>query len=293
MKEFSFLLVFIFSFGLFGNTLADINSGLVAHYKFDGNANDSSENGNHGTEHGTSSYIEGYKSKALVIDDDLDYISVDSNLSFQNNISYSGWFNFSSGATTTWHTFFHSNSMYCQATSTGLGVMYNKDTQIIRIYNASNNCYGIRDISISLPKNTWFNFSITYDGSTVKTYKDAVLIDSFSYTGTISDTTRFIIGANHNYNTQGALTYQWYGNIDEVRIYNRALSESDIQELITNPVCTSVEAGTVNSDLDIHMPSLNYQTLFGTQNIWVDFEYYGKGSNGELLWKLKDYGANN
>jgi len=57
-------------------------------------------------------------------------------------------------------------------------------------------------------------------------------------------------------------------------------------------VCTSAEAGTVNSDLDIHMPSLNYQTLFGTQSIWVDFEYYGTGPNGELLWKLKDGGVN-
>ena len=50
--------------------------------------------------------------------------------------------------------------------------------------------------------------------------------------------------------------------------------------------------GTISSDLDIHMPSLNYQSLEGLQSLWVNFEYYGEGSNGELLWKLKEFGAN-
>ena len=50
--------------------------------------------------------------------------------------------------------------------------------------------------------------------------------------------------------------------------------------------------GSVSPDLNIHMPSLNYQSLNGNQNLWADFEYYGQGNNGELLWKLKEYGIN-
>jgi len=50
--------------------------------------------------------------------------------------------------------------------------------------------------------------------------------------------------------------------------------------------------GTVSPNLDIHMPSLNYQSLGGIQNLWADFEYYGQSENGELLWKLKEYGVN-
>jgi len=44
------------------NTLTE---GLVAHYEFEGNANDSSGNGNHGTEHGGVSYVDGVIGKAI------------------------------------------------------------------------------------------------------------------------------------------------------------------------------------------------------------------------------------
>lgn len=51
-------------------------------------------------------------------------------------------------------------------------------------------------------------------------------------------------------------------------------------------------AGTVSQNLDIHMPSLNYTSIFGTQNIWASFIYHGQGSAGELIWKLVDFGSN-
>ena len=37
----------------------NLTSGLVAHYEFEGDTNDSSGNGNHGTEHGGVSYVDG------------------------------------------------------------------------------------------------------------------------------------------------------------------------------------------------------------------------------------------
>ena len=51
-------------------------------------------------------------------------------------------------------------------------------------------------------------------------------------------------------------------------------------------------AGTVAQNLDIHMPSLDYNSLFGTQNIWASFTFHGQGTNSELLWKLTDFGSN-
>ncbi len=45
-------------------------------------------------------------------------------------------------------------------------------------------------------------------------------------------------------------------------------------------------------NLDIHIPSANYQKLDGTTNIWADLEYNGVDSKGSLIWKLKDYGIN-
>ncbi|NOT85049.1 MAG: hypothetical protein HOP02_09820 [Methylococcaceae bacterium] len=52
------------------------------------------------------------------------------------------------------------------------------------------------------------------------------------------------------------------------------------------------ETGTVSANLDIHVPSLNYESLLGTQNIWADFEYLGTNPQGKHIWGLKNYGAN-
>lgn len=65
-----------------------------------------------------------------------------------------------------------------------------------------------------------------------------------------------------------------------------------------NTGCSSIEltkvttSGTVSQSLDIHVPSLTYELPTGILNIWADFEFYEKGQNGELLWKLKNYGEN-
>jgi hypothetical protein len=55
---------------------------------------------------------------------------------------------------------------------------------------------------------------------------------------------------------------------------------------------TNEGTGTVSESLDIHMPSLNYTTLLGTQNIWVDFKYSGMNFEGKHIWELKDFGVN-
>ena len=52
MKISNILLAVILGVGLIGNAVAVLNDGLVAHYPFNGNANDESGNGNDGTEYG-------------------------------------------------------------------------------------------------------------------------------------------------------------------------------------------------------------------------------------------------
>ncbi len=54
-------------------------------------------------------------------------------------------------------------------------------------------------------------------------------------------------------------------------------------------ICTP---GTVSPNLDIHVPSLDYESLLGKQNIWADLEYLGKNDEGKHIWSLKDFGEN-
>ena len=62
--------------------------------------------------------------------------------------------------------------------------------------------------------------------------------------------------------------------------------------IATENVCATDNSGTVSPNLDIHMPSLNYDTLLGKQNIWADLKYKGTNSEGQHIWGLKDFGVN-
>lgn len=50
--------------------------------------------------------------------------------------------------------------------------------------------------------------------------------------------------------------------------------------------------GAVSPELDIHIPFISYQSLNGTQNLWVDLENSGTNSDGEQIWSLENYGFN-
>ncbi len=51
----------------------------------------------------------------------------------------------------------------------------------------------------------------------------------------------------------------------------------------------TVQAATISSELLIHIPALQYVTPFGAMYLWADFVYFGE-NNGDLLWKLSDFG---
>ncbi len=87
------------------------------------------------------------------------------------------------------------------------------------------------------------------------------------------------------------------GSIDDVRIYNRALSDFEIAQLYQSNEgnedgsCRHA-VGVISDNLNIHVPFLEFQSSFGTLSFWVDLDYYGTGPNGEVLWKLKNVGQN-
>src|SRR5262249_28123429 len=83
----------------------------------------------------------------------------------------------------------------------------------------------------ALPLNTWSHIATTYDGTTIRLYVNGALVRSRSAAGTIMTTTNPLrIGGN-------AIRSEWFdGRIDEVRIYNRALSGGEIQTDMNTPI---------------------------------------------------------
>src|SRR5207253_559801 len=72
------------------------------------------------------------------------------------------------------------------------------------------------------PQNTWTHVALTYDGSLVTVYANGVALATATKTGTISDSgAPFGIGGR-----SGGLLFS--GLIDEVEVFNRALSPNEI-----------------------------------------------------------------
>jgi chitodextrinase len=76
----------------------------------------------------------------------------------------------------------------------------------------------------ALTANTWAHLAATYDGATMRLYVNGVQVASRAQTGAIATSTNPLqIGGDSLYGQYFA------GRIDEVRIYNRALSAAEIQ----------------------------------------------------------------
>ena len=82
-----------------------------------------------------------------------------------------------------------------------------------------------------LPLNAWSHVATTYDGATLRLYVDGTQVGSRAQTGSIAPSTGPLkIGGN-------GIWGEWFGGlIDEVRVYNRALTAAELQADMATPV---------------------------------------------------------
>jgi dihydrofolate reductase len=75
-----------------------------------------------------------------------------------------------------------------------------------------------------LAANTWTHLAMTYDGTTLKIYVNGTLVTSTAQSGTI-------VASTNPLQIGGDSTYGQYfrGMIDEVRVYNIVLTQTQIQ----------------------------------------------------------------
>ena len=83
----------------------------------------------------------------------------------------------------------------------------------------------------ALPVNTWTHLAVTYDKTTVRLYVNGTQVSSLAATGAIASSTNPLsIGSD-------AIWGQYFsGLIDDVRVYNTALTAAQIQTDMTTPV---------------------------------------------------------
>ena len=91
---------------------------------------------------------------------------------------------------------------------------------------ASANIYGT-----ALTTNTWTHLAATYDGATLRLYVNGVLASSQARTGAIATSSQSVAD-RWGQSVRAVLP----GAIDEVRIYNRALTVAEIQADMNTPL---------------------------------------------------------
>src|SRR5262249_3180022 len=74
----------------------------------------------------------------------------------------------------------------------------------------------------------WHLVAGTFDGTTAQLYVDGVLTASDTFTAPVSGTGSLYIGRY-----AGGNGYGWFGGIDEVRYYNRALTSAEISAIFS------------------------------------------------------------
>jgi hypothetical protein len=90
--------------------------------------------------------------------------------------------------------------------------------------------YNIRSTTNNFSIGSWYNVVAIIDSNNIKIAINGNIESSTQFNGTMSPVTGVSIGANTN-NANGAVPTYFNGSIDQVRIFDRALTESEVQEL--------------------------------------------------------------
>jgi hypothetical protein len=225
--------------------------GLVGWWPFNGNANDESGNGNDGVVNGAilANDRNGNVFSCYSFDGN-DFIRVlnSSSLVLNQSFTVEGWVNISELIT---FNSFISNSSNDQSSVSGYVWGYSNFSNPPRIhFQAYPNFNGVSIASQggNLQLGNWHNLICTYDhtNSGLRYYLDGSLTDTFIVDFDIYDVNLDVFFGNHFQNnnpltsvpTPGGLT----GLLDDIAIYNRALTPQEIQNLY-NSSTTTVDTG--------------------------------------------------
>ncbi len=205
-----------------------VEDGLVAYWSFDeGNgktATDVTGNGHDGEFKGTPKWVAGKFGTALEFDGVKDHVAVADNnaLDIQENITLMAWF-----------------SPNDVLTSRRLMVKNNSIFVIFDFGNTNSVDFLVKPDNLFAQSKTtdwkigqWYHFAGTFDGKTLRVYINGQLEGEAPNNKPIAPSDLELwIGGDDN-----GRPSDWFpGKIDEVRLYDKTLSEVDIQRVMDTP----------------------------------------------------------
>lgn len=246
------IILFLICFAQISIAQVNVTEGLVAYYPLHGNALDASGNNHHGFELNGVLYVEAEKGFGAYFDGINNYIQINHIDAFSNEFSISLYVKFlseSGGAIF---------SKYSYNGSTGKGFTLMGSDNDLTFEGAGSNifCGVLNDDSYESQKNNFPSYSLevgkfyhvvaTYKSGVSKLYIDGILVDQKNRAhtdGMLYNPYTILLGTYWEDNGYFIVTEPYKENvfngvIDEVCIYNRALTDNDIELLRKPPLPT-------------------------------------------------------
>ena len=264
MKKKSLLLIAVATLGLIVASMAQTvpsyvpASGLVGWWPFNGNANDESGNNNNGAVNGATLTSDrfGNINKAYSFDGINDYVQIANNTSLEPNssISISAWVFIDSTQTTNFPPIISKEAGiptgYTSYALIGGNAGLNQLGDIGLQITTNNGGYSWTGVTGTSFLNQWVFVTGVYDGSNMKIYHNGGLTSSTPKSGNIQYQNYLLTIARSMANSTS--TYSFFkGNIDDIGIWNRALTQQEITDLY-NGCQLSVSAQPTNQTININ-----------------------------------------
>lgn len=238
-----------------------LQNGLVGFWPFCGNANDGSGNGNNGTVNGatlTADRFGNSNSSYNLVSQNSNYLEISNSplLNPISSITLSSWVKLNS---------YIDNQVFVSKGNTNQSLPYasytlkmGDNTSINSKAQFQLSINGIRQVLMTnstIPLSNWIYITGTYDGNVMKIFVNGVLDNSFTIGGSISS---FNTNLNFGRWAPGIPNNPQYlnGFIDDIGIWNRALTQQEITSLYNQNQC--INTITVTDTLIINVGQLSY-----------------------------------
>jgi hypothetical protein len=237
---------------------SNLQNGLVGYWPFCGNANDESGNGNDGTVNGATLTEDrfGAMDKAYDFDGIDDLIETTLTNIQGSNYTISCWY----------------NSLLNIQGEQEIGLVVSRDspyaTNGLYIYYIGgqphyyfdrSKCYFSNTLisdTINLNNGSWYNYVAIFNDGFMSIYSNGILVD------TLSTSEPLCVNGNFVFGNDNILPNRFFkGSLDDIGIWNRALSAEEVQQLYTLNACTFTIYDTVLVN--------NYVTIYDTVSVSV------------------------
>ncbi len=241
MVRVRYILAFCFLFSV-SVQAQSLRKGLILNLTFNNSTQDESRFGNDGRIIGNQLYEEdrfGNACSALALDGEDSFVSVPSSSSLNSpssELTISAWIKPKRGKMNTyglmWFTICAKGNRATEAPNSP-HYRFQVSSKTVSINTAFT-----ENVDVPILPNVWYHCVMVYDGKSVKTYINNDLIQNFPFTDRlVANNQPLEIGRDIPGNLE-----MHHGLIDDLRVYNRALSTTEVKRLYDQP-----EQGTVGN----------------------------------------------